>query len=235
MSANVTGLFQPGDDESGDPDVRLSAFGLSTATCHRIMSAAVEEARRAPARGSAVAAGVYGYQGGLAEMDLQLDEAGFKRDDILLQPFFASDRHQVTMTPAAGNSFVGLPGQQRRVATKYKKGPVTTAALKRNFDPNQRTFVELVSDPEMQVFGRNEFGETTDARLDYVSRFNVWLFLTFFDRTAREVRACLALPGEHATYTPVRRFLDQVPIPAYVLPPDAPVPDEPVDFDLPEL
>lgn len=236
MVGTVPGLLEPHDDGWEAADVALRPFGLSTAVCHRIMSAAVAEAGKAPVRGSAIAAGVYGYQGGLAEMDLQLDEVGYKREDVLLQPFFASDDYGVTITPAGGNSYVGLPEQKSLVATKYRKGRVTAAALQRNTDPNQRSLVEIVPTDEMAAFERLGQGLAVDARLEWVSRFNVWMFLTHLDLKKREVRACLALPDRHVANKLVSKFVDQVIIPSYPLPQDVALPsNDGVDFDLPEI
>ncbi len=236
MVGTGAGRMEPLGEGWGAADSKLAPFGLSTAACHRIMSAAVTEAARAPARGSATAAGFYGYQGGLAEMDLQLDEAGYKREDVLLQPFFASDDFNVTITPAAGNRYVGVPGQGKLVASRYKKGPVTKAALGRNVDPNQHNISELVPVEDASAFERLQFGKVTDARLEWVTRHNVWMLLTHLDSNAREVRASLSLARDHTINKRVCRWIAHVHIPAYPLPVDVTLPTTPgIDFDLPEI
>ncbi len=234
MASTLLGLPQPDDDGDPDKEERLATFGLDLRACHAIMAARAEEAARAPVRGSNNAAGVYGYQGALAEFDVQLDELEYERHEVLGLPFFVNESRRVSLTVTSGNRYVGVRRQRALVATSQKKGPVTRCAVMRNSDPMQLSLDILEPTPAMFIPDELRLGERDRQSLVSVLRYNMWHFLTFFDSAAGEVRAQFALSRDHVLERPVEKWHRHIDVPSYHIPVEVVhSPTSAIDFILP--
>lgn len=202
-----------GAEAAGIEARRLAPFGLTRDICHQISSASLIEYRRAPARGSANAAGTYAYQGALSEMTAQFEELEYERKEVNNLPVFLHLKRDMAVILTSGNSATGREWSGVHPTSRYPKGQLTHRLISTNVMPGQ---AELGGSLSLVTLLGSANSKSEKNIIEVLSR-QVWLYVIHFDFSAKEIRNEISLPASKQSGRYVSSWLSRIPISPYLI------------------
>jgi hypothetical protein len=206
---------------------RLAQFGLTTDACHQINGATLAEYRLAPARGSAGGPGTYAYQGGLAELTVQLEDLGYERHDVQNVPIMVNRDRRIAVIFTSGNRFTGVRHIGTAPGTRYKKGHVLHQAIMRNRRARgQEELGEILSFEQLPTPSLDSASKI-DQLLEGLS---VHLYMIYFDWARKEIRSEVSHPASEQRSEFIDNWFDRAIVTPYPIPDDVPEGGPEIDF-----